>query len=180
MEDAAGSHASERASRRASSDVKTRLPRAGQTTAAPATSEGQSLGSQSRQSGGAQLAEAETEVEAEREADPEDAEISKDHSEEPEPTPVVKDSLTAISGPAKRRLPMLCQARHACKLTLPAKAAYWRAFQSGELLFFRPINALVTLFGIGLCRMQILERLCLLCSCWRIYRKLLDAITGFD
>lgn len=116
VEDAAGSRGSEKASRRASSDVKARAPRTRQTTsAAPAPSEGQSAGSQSRQSGGAPQAEAEveTEVEAEQGAGPDEAEISKDDSEEPGHTPVVKDSLTAVSGPAKRRLPMLCQASHA-------------------------------------------------------------------
>ena len=111
-EDAAGSHGSEKASRRASSDVKDHARQYRQTIlTAPAISEGQSPGSQSRQSGGAAQVEAEveTEVEADPELGPDSAEISKDDSEEQEPMPVVKDSLTAISGPAKRRLPMLCQ-----------------------------------------------------------------------
>lgn len=54
-----------------------------------------SPGSQSRQSHGEEQAEA----------------ASKEDSVEAKPTPVVKDSLAAISGLAKRRLPMLCQAR---------------------------------------------------------------------
>ena len=120
VEDAAGSHGSEKASGRASSDVKGRAQQNRQTTStAPATSEGQSPGSQSRQSGGPAQGEAEveTEVEADPEAGPESAEISKDDSEEEKPTPVVKDSLTAISGPAKRRLPMLCQVKHLLCIT---------------------------------------------------------------
>ena len=90
--------AGSRESERVSSEGNPHTQTSGRTTSAlPRVSEGVSQGSRSRQSGGeAQANQAEA--------------VSKQEPESLEDTPVVKESLTAMSGPAKRRLPMLCQA----------------------------------------------------------------------
>lgn len=117
-EEPAGSHESGRVSPGGRQHPKKGRGTAKQVSAEPASEKQAGPGedvpeTQQGQSQGAYQAEAQTETGTEGEAEGEAG--SKEDSEDQAVPPVVKESLTAVSGAAKRKLPMLCQASTCCK-----------------------------------------------------------------